>query len=119
MKRLEELGISPTPWNILYGEFPAECGGGMYVDGIVERNGCTRVDRYVVIADARLIAAAPELYECLRDAIESYCDGCNDFIGRDQKCEPCECKARKWRAVLAKAAGEGVKIVNKVNRRKK
>ena len=108
MKRLDELGISPAPWRI--GE--EDCDGIVEdildsgfgdesISGLVVYDGC--MDK----ADASLIAAAPKLYEALREALKSYCEGCNDFVNEDQRCDPCECPARKWRAVLAEAAGDG------------
>ena len=90
MKKLEELGISPTPWKCAtndYGEVVGiENGRGFYVA------------RFAVDVDqksARLIAAAPDMYEALLDAeakldaLEPYCN-----------------ELEKIRAALAKASGE-------------
>ena len=108
MKKLEELGISPAPWMVL------TVNGSLHS---VEASPCFIGDlmhiatvcnmRKARPSDARLIAAAPKLYEALREAVKSYCEGCNDFVNEDQRCDPCECPARKWRAVLAEAAGDG------------
>lgn len=68
MKTLEQLGISPTPWK---------------VSGSGKTNGCI-VDAEGIIcasgaphgypsANARLIAASPELYEALYDVV-AYCE---------------------------------------------
>lgn len=102
MKKLEELGISPAPWEVIPYTL---CGDICFANGetMFMRDKGIEPPR---IADARFIAAAPDLYNALREAINSYCEGCNDFVNGDQRCDPCECPARKWRAVLAKASGE-------------
>lgn len=102
MKRLDELGISHAPWKC------ATDDNGEII-GIENRCGFY-VGRFAVDVkpnDASLIAAAPKLYGALREAVKSYCEGCNDFVNEDQRCDPSECPARKWRAVLAEAAGDG------------
>lgn len=62
MKTLEQLGISPAPWsNIIETEKPFE------VNSVWDaRNGCILTGEYAgSLADARLITAAPYLYEAL------------------------------------------------------
>lgn len=98
MKSIDELGISPAPWDgDHYAHYVASAGE-------VGSRLCVASD--VRSCDLNLIAAAPEMYEALREAVKSYCEGCNDFVNGDQRCNPCECPARKWRAALAKASGE-------------
>ena len=103
MKTLEQLGISPAPWsakNLLgYRVFNHE------------RFELCDSDSVFSLADARLIAAAPELYEALYEAVKEKCTECheiNDYesdIGIEWKmCKGCPVK--KWRAALAKASGE-------------
>ena len=101
MKTLEQLGISPAPWKI--------------------NENATVLDRYSEIIsgqygpynwhNASLIAAAPDMYEALYESVKEKCTECheiNDYesdIGIEwQMCEGCPVK--KWRAALAKAAGE-------------
>ena len=62
MKTLEQLGISPAPWtNTINTEEPFE------INSVWDaRNGCVLSGGYSEsLNDARLIAAAPELYEAL------------------------------------------------------
>ena len=108
MKTLEQLGISPAPWtNTINTEEPFE------INSVWDaRNGCVLSGGYSEsLNDARLIAAAPELYEALREAVKEKCTEChqiNDYesdIGVEwQMCKGCPVK--KWRSVLANAAGE-------------
>lgn len=95
MKTLEQLGISPAPWN---------------VSGSGKTNGCI-VDAEGIIcasgaphgypsANARLIAAAPELYEALYDVV-AYCESTHlvpsERFGK---------VLAKVKSALAKAGGE-------------
>lgn len=64
MKTIEELGISPAPWKADIGVY------SFWVDdnaeGSVCMKDCTSMnDRDIDRRNARLIAAAPELYEAL------------------------------------------------------
>lgn len=90
MKTLEQLGISPAPWKI--------------------NEYATVLDRYSTIIsgqygpynwhNARIIAAAPELYEALYDVV-AYCESTHlvpsDRFGK---------VLARAKAALAKAAGE-------------
>lgn len=72
MKRLDELGVYPAPWDTLYVHKPA----------VYDRDGrCVadcelHFDRKRDDADARLIAAAPDLYEALRVCMRQMCEYC-------------------------------------------
>ena len=91
MKTLEELGISPASWSNTVGtKKPFETNsvwdagnGGVLTGGYAES-----------VNDARLIAAAPELYECLREAVELLTHG-----------TPTPDGIIKWRKALEKAGG--------------
>jgi len=101
MKTLEELGISPWPWH-LFGEHMVCYKNGTCV--------CDDEGNFHTSPDARLIAAAPELYECLREATENWKRRCivHNYNGTCKNCKS-DCIAKKWRAALAKAAGEETK----------
>lgn len=104
MKTSKELGISPAPWtNVIETEKPFETNsvwdarnGGILTGGYTES-----------LNDARLIAAAPDLYEALRECIGEMCKFCKDTeIGKSMPCERgCE-TMRRARAALEKAGGE-------------
>lgn len=97
MKALEQLGISPTPWsNTVETEKPFE------INSVWDaRNGCILSGGYFEsLNDARLIAAAPDLYEALYDVVD-YCESTHlvpsERFGK---------VLAKVKAALAKAAGE-------------
>lgn len=104
MKTIEELGISPTPWTL----------GSLIIgsDGLYARSSVDDSEERVVVGDslvkeedARIIAAAPKLYECLLNAVIDRCCDCLNHVG--WTCESDEdCPVKKWRAALAEAAGE-------------
>lgn len=104
MKTIEELGISPAPWtNIIETKKPFE------VNSVLDnRNGGILTGGYTEsLSDARLIAAAPDLYKCLYDAIITICRMCpHCSVRQSYECkEPKrKCCANVWRKVLADAA---------------
>lgn len=113
MQTLEQLGISPAPWK--QGELVPFCE-----DNIVrcdyKRNDGTPSTRIVASCnatfsteqagiDARLIVAAPELYEALRGLLEIVCVDCNSSYEVDGKCVKCP-RVVAAEAALEKAGGE-------------
>ena len=97
MKTIEQLNMSPTPWtNTINTEKPFEINsvwdarnGGILTGGYTES-----------LNDARLIAAAPDLYEALYDVV-AYCESTHlvpsERFGK---------VLARVKAALAKAAGE-------------
>ena len=107
MKRIEELGISQWPWKTEFCELNDEKSPFVVGTG----DNVSSLDGQFCESDANLIAAAPELYEALRDAIIAECIGCR-YCGLNPKYEcnnhDCRQAPAKWRAAIAKAAGEEV-----------
>ena len=89
MKTLEQLGISPTPWTKA-GDIVDDNEGRVIFNAYED-------DDY---ANARLIAAAPDLYEASYDVV-AYCESTHlvpsERFGK---------VLAKVKAALAKAAGE-------------
>lgn len=56
--------------------------------------------------DAALIAAAPEMYSCLEEAIAEMCKDCPGKKADACNLEDGECIANKWITTLKKARGE-------------
>ncbi len=102
MKTLEQLGISPAPWDCALTETAAwvEEAHGLSVANM-DTDETPDLDQ--AHANARLISAAPELYEALREAVEERCGNCD---GREYRPEYClGCHVLNWKAALEKAKG--------------
>ena len=69
MKTLEQLGISPAPWKYI-GYHYHKNGEYIHVGEVRVKCGKRKVVVDIAQPDARLIAAAPELYESLRECLE-------------------------------------------------
>lgn len=97
MKTVEQLGISPAPWKAVQGV-------SLWVessDGICVADDIDMIDDETGEANARLIAAAPELYEALREIVaDNKCGLMCSLCGAADKC-----KIRRAVAALEKAGG--------------
>ena len=110
MKTVEQLGISPAPWK--RGEWVPFCEDNIVRCDYKRNDGTTRT-RIVASCnatfsteqagiDARLISAAPELYEALREIVaDNKCGLMCSLCGAADKC-----KLRRAVAALEKAGGK-------------
>ncbi len=103
MKTIEELGISPAPWKTDVGVY------SFWVDDnagelVCMKNSTGMNDRNIGRRNARLIAAAPDLYKALRGLLEIVCGDCNSAYKVDGKCVKCP-RVVAAEAALAKAGG--------------
>lgn len=101
MKHIEELGIHPFPWHKEFVELTDE---GASFDVVIANE--YSLNGEFNEADANLIAAAPELYEALREAVSDKCVGCCRRIDDENGNCASLCMVGSWRKALAKAAGE-------------
>lgn len=98
MKKLEELGISPAPWRVTKA-INADWGKSL----IVMSKGGGAIPT-LLPENARLIAAAPELYEALRRYVVGTvcCRADRDCV----RCPNTLCIVKGATAALRKAGGE-------------
>jgi len=104
MKRLDELGVSPAPWK-------SSVGIDVCCPCICDANGrfmLEYTDMENRNANARLIAASPELYECLREAVGEMCHTCDGWHRDGDRCGQTDgsCFVQRWRKALEKAGGK-------------
>ena len=66
MKRLDELGVSPTPWRYHDVYWVKDAQESEVVDCYRHNENVAQTE-----ADSRLISAAPDLYEALRLVLET------------------------------------------------
>lgn len=107
MKTLEQLDVPPAPWTVQY---KSHEGMVQYADLVIDATGnCVAT---VIPYDnhpspsTRLMAAAPKLYEALREAVVHECYSCEWNAADFSKCGyGGKCAAKKWRKALKKAGG--------------
>ena len=106
MKTLAQLGASPAPWSL-----------NLETCTVVDAKGRPVLDNEFGVAsmedaDMNLFIESAGLYECLCEATEMMCRKCCHYSIEERKCydgiecQKHDCVPRKWRIVLAKAAGE-------------
>ena len=106
-----ETKFTPGPWvvneqfaatELLDGHYCAiTAGSGVYGSGCYEHDGF-EITGYIGMANAHLIASAPELYEALSDVMAQL-SGQEKSCGHDFNCV---CPTEAAAAALAKARGE-------------
>ncbi len=101
IKRLENLGVAPTPWQYHDIYWVKDAQGSEVVDCYRHNENVAQTE-----ADSRLISAAPDLYQALREAIFHECYGCDHIGGDGNSCTYTrDCAAKVWRKALEKAGG--------------
>lgn len=101
MRPLDDLDISPPPWEAERWQSSDDFGCDIRCDSgsIAEMNSLKP-------GDELLIKSAPELYECLHEAVIEFCHNfscCGDAPG--YACNGDGCFVTKWRDALARASG--------------
>jgi len=107
MKRLDELGVSPAPWRDA-SKFWVADGHGLDIAEMFLRSASAD-EEAMVAADARLIAAAPDLYEALRLCMAMMCEYCRREAAHSSPGAVCDdgCAAMlAAKAALEKAGGK-------------
>ncbi len=106
MKRLDELGVSPAPWTMeRYSPESTEDGRDIK-DANKQPVGCTYTISEHAIADARLIAAAPELYDIVWEMVHERCRDCQSLDRAADRCTLADNSCfQRWRKALEKAGG--------------
>lgn len=99
MKRLTDLGVSPLPWKAEDGHVWDFMNGRLFSGRYEESE-----------MDAALTSRAPQLYDCLVEAVEERCRHCpyatTDIEGRF-RCKKCTgCKVNEWRRVIEEVCDE-------------
>lgn len=103
MKTLEELGISPTPWRVL--EWNGVSSQTCYTVESATHTVCDLNNDDDARSDASLISDAPELYECLREAVSEACKRCYSHEDGECRLRGDTCMVQRWRAALERAGG--------------
>lgn len=103
MKQLEEK-YSPGPWEAI--DYYYKTYVKNESETIAQLPGCGGKFR----ANADLISAAPELLECLKEAVYNFdFDSCRDCPRFDSEAWKCsfdgDCPAQRWLAAIRKAEG--------------
>lgn len=104
MKTVEQLGISQTPWKAGIETSSSCVYDNLGVLVCIEEHSDLASDRELDWRNARLISAAPELYEALRGLLEIICGDCNSAYKVDGKCVKCP-RVVAAEAALEKAGG--------------
>lgn len=104
MKPIEELNISPWPWSLE----SYETTDTHYVIDFIDQEVVRFCKKSSGKKNARIMSAAPDMYECLLEAVEDKCRKCKaEWYGECVTADGKDCEmVAKWKSVLAKAAGE-------------
>ena len=102
MKTVEQLGISPAPWNARKVSREEGFTGFEVYD---DNGNYVLFDGDAGFANCNLIAAAPDMYVALRGLLEIVCVDCKSSYEIDGKCVKCP-RVVAAEAALKKAGGE-------------
>ena len=112
---MSETKHTPGKWVLEYSTYDVN-GVNWEVEGAdgahVAQNNFGGNDRETELANARLIAKAPELLELLEETV----DRCRGYISCSKVCEGCEshynadgiCRIPLWEQLIAEAKGEPI-----------
>lgn len=109
----KNICISPTPWVIIKTPRGNEIHDGHCLIAFCPSKGVyTNEGMYCppFRENSFIMRAAPEMYECLLEAVEDKCRKCKaSWYGECVTADGKDCEmVAKWKSVLAKAAGEVV-----------
>lgn len=102
--------FTPGPWHVkdngLIYILPPDKSGNLVVAGCGQTYRVSDWEKERSLANASLIAAAPEMYHDLHEAVVEMCEHCDSYVSMKCKKEDGKCFVQRWIKTLKKARGE-------------